>query len=36
MPDCPSCQGTGVCSTCAGEGIYPPPQDLKVIQKLFE
>jgi hypothetical protein len=36
MPNCPACNGTGVCHTCGGAGVYPPPHEENVIQKLFE
>jgi hypothetical protein len=36
VPECPACAGSGVCATCGGAGVYPPPQDEQSIQKLFE
>jgi hypothetical protein len=35
VPECPACAGSGVCATCGGAGVYPPPQDEQSIQKLF-
>jgi DnaJ-class molecular chaperone len=36
-PKCPACDGTGVCGTCRGAGVYPPPQEEETrIRKLFE
>lgn len=35
-PKCPACDGTGVCATCQGEGVYPSvPPDASPIQTLF-
>ncbi len=36
VPACPGCAGTGICSTCGGAGVYPPPPEEKIIRKLFE
>jgi DnaJ-class molecular chaperone len=26
-PKCPACDGTGVCRTCDGSGLWAPPED---------
>jgi hypothetical protein len=33
---CPACSGTGLCATCEGSGVVPPPpRQKKSIQTLF-
>jgi hypothetical protein len=36
QPKCPYCKGTGVCSTCGGDGSLGSWGDHDQIQKLFD